>query len=102
MTNDKFAVLREKQEEIKKLKCELENKVSNPNYEYVVNNKAYFDNYIKMTEEVKSAKQRVKKQLQRDIENIENSSKQFKIQLDQYNTLIAINNEIKMMPASNF
>ena len=82
-------------EEIKKLKCELENKVSNPNYEYVVNNKAYFDNYIKMTEEVKSAKQRVKKQLQRDIENIENSSKQFKIQLDQYNTLIAINNEIK-------
>jgi len=82
-------------EEIKKLKCELENKVSNPKYEYVVNNKAYFDNYIKMTEEVKSAKQRVKKQLQRDIENIENSSKQFKIQLDQYNTLIAINNEIK-------
>lgn len=82
-------------EEITKLKLELDSKVSNPNYEYVVNNKSYFDNYIKLVEEVKSAKQRVKKQLQRDIESIENSSKQFKIQFDQYNTLIAIDNEIR-------
>lgn len=82
-------------EEIKKLKSELENKLSNPSYEHVINNKEYFDNYIKMTEEVKSAKQRVKKQLQRDIENIENSNKQFKAQMEQYKTINSLNNEIR-------
>ena len=82
-------------EEIKKLKSDLECKLSDPSYEYVVNNKEYFDNYIKMTEELKSAKQRVKKQLQRDIENIENSNKQFKIQMGQYNIINSIKNEIK-------
>jgi len=81
-------------EEIKQLKVDLGNKLSNPKYGYVVENTSYFENYIKLVDSVATAKQKTKKQIQREIETIE-TNKNFKIHLDEYKSIITVKNEIK-------
>jgi len=80
---------------INKLKTDLCNKEANPSYEYVVNNTTVFKKYIDATEELKTCKQKARKQLQRTLEDIENSSKQFKGQLEQYKSMIVLKEEIR-------
>jgi len=80
---------------ITKLKTDVENKTANPSYEYVVNNMTVFKNYLDATEELKTCKQKARKQLQRTVEDIENGSKQFKSQLEQYKSIIVIKEEIR-------
>jgi superfamily II RNA helicase len=80
---------------IVKLKTDLCNKEMNPTYEYVVKNTTIFKNYLDTTEELKTCKQKMRKQLQRTLENIENNSKQFKGQLEQYKSMIVLKEEIR-------
>jgi len=54
-----------------------------------------FKNYLDATEELKTCKQKARKQLQRTVEYIENGSKQFKSQLEQYKSMIVIKEEIR-------
>ena len=54
-----------------------------------------FKNYLDATEELKTCKQKARKQLQRTVEDIENGSKQFKSQLEQYKSMIVIKEEIR-------
>ena len=82
-------------EHICKLKTEITDKETNPTYAYVMGNMEVFEKYIKMTEDVKSCKQKARKQLERSMNEMESSSKQFKSQLEQYKSLLKLNVEIK-------
>ena len=80
---------------IVKLKYELDGKIANPTYNYVVNNMGVFENYLNSIEELKTCKQKIRRQLQQTIEDLENSSKLFKGQVEQYKTLLSLKDEIK-------
>jgi len=80
---------------IAQLKTDIENKTANPSYEYVVNNMTVFKNYLDATEELKTCKQKARKQLQRIVEDIETGSKQFKSQLEQYKSILVLKEEIR-------
>jgi hypothetical protein len=80
---------------IVKLKYELDGKIANPTYEYVVNNLGVFENYLNSIEELKTCKQKIRRQLQQTIEDLENSSKLFKGQVEQYKSLLSLKDEIK-------
>jgi len=47
-----------------------------------------FKNYLDAAEELKTCKQKARKQLQRIVEDIETGSKQFKSQLEQYKSIL--------------
>jgi len=80
---------------IAQLKTDIENKTANPSYEYVVNNMTVFKNYLDAAEELKTCKQKARKQLQRIVEDIETGSKQFKSQLEQYKSILVLKEEIR-------
>ena len=79
---------------IDKLQTEYHNKISSPSYKYVIENTKEFSDYLQMCEDSKYAKQKIRKQLQRSMEDIE-KTKNFKINLQNYKILIEIENEIK-------
>ena len=78
-----------------KLNNDVNEKQQNPGYKYILDNVDKFDTYLKSIEEIKSCKQKVRKQMQRYIEDFENSSKQIKSQIEQYKSLLALKDEIK-------
>jgi len=73
---------------------EFNKKVTSPSYEYVVNNKQEFEIYIKLTEEVKSAKQNARKQIQKKMEDMKVKNKNLLLQLDQYNAMLKMEQEM--------
>jgi superfamily II RNA helicase len=80
---------------INKLKSDLKLKESNPTYKYIIEHMDIFENYIQMTINIKTCKQKVRKQLERTISDIESNTKQFKPQLEQYKSLLLLKEEIK-------
>tara|TARA_R110002074_G_scaffold101430_3_gene218996 strand:+ start:7138 stop:9675 length:2538 start_codon:yes stop_codon:yes gene_type:complete len=82
-------------DQISQLKNDLTAKETNPTYAYVMKNLSEFENYIQMTEDVKTCKQKARKQMERSMAEIEASNKQFKGQLEQYKSLLAMNAEIR-------
>jgi superfamily II RNA helicase len=81
-------------QQIENLKNDLIKKEINPTYEYVMSNKDNFETYIKLTDDLKSSKQKQKKQIQRTLENIANGNKHFKTQMVQFQSMLDIKNEI--------
>ena len=79
---------------IENLKNDLIKKEINPAYEYVMSNKDNFETYIKLTDDLKSSKQKTRKQIQRTLENIANGNKHFKTQMVQFQSMLDIKNEI--------
>jgi len=77
-----------------KLKIDYNNKLQNPVYDSVIKNKDKYEQYYKLTEDIKTSKQKVRKQIQKTLEQIENGNKQFKNELQQYDLLIKLENEI--------
>jgi superfamily II RNA helicase len=82
-------------DQISKLNDDMNDKEVNPTYAYVMTNLVVFEKYIQMTEDVKSCKQKARKQMERDMAEMESSSKQFKSQLEQYKSLLTLNAEIR-------
>jgi superfamily II RNA helicase len=82
-------------EHITKLKSELRDKEINPSYKYIMDNMELFTNYLQMREDVKTCKQKARKQMERSISEIESGNKQFKTQLEQYKSLLKMKSEIK-------
>jgi superfamily II RNA helicase len=80
---------------ISQLKNDLTTKKSNPTYAYVTEHMDEFEKYIQMTEDVKTCKQKARKQLERSMVEMEASSKQFKGQLEQYKSLLTMKSEIR-------
>jgi len=80
---------------ISHLKNDLTTKETNPTYAYVMKNMSEFEKYIQMREDVKTCKQKARKQMERAMLEMEASSKQFKGQLEQYNSLLAMKAEIR-------
>jgi superfamily II RNA helicase len=74
------------------LHCEIMN---NPNYSNMINNKDIYEQYYKLLEEMKTCKQKVRKTIQKTLEQLENENKQFKNELIQYNTVIKLETDIK-------
>ena len=83
------------EEHIITLKNNLEKKYTNPTYQYVITNKDTFEKYIQLNEDLKTSKQKARKQIQRTLENISNGDKQFKNHLEQFNTIINGKKEIQ-------
>jgi superfamily II RNA helicase len=83
------------EEHIITLKNNLEKKFTNPTYQYVITNKDTFEKYIQLNEDLKTSKQKARKQIQRTLENISNGDKQFKNHLEQFNTIINGKKEIQ-------
>ena len=83
------------EEHIITLKNNLEKKYTNPTYQSVIKNKETFETYIKLNEDLKTSKQKARKQIQRTLENISNGDKQFKNHLEQFNTIINGKKEIQ-------
>ena len=81
-------------QQIENLKNDLIKKEINPAYEYVMSNKDNFETYIKLTDDLKSSKQKTRKQIQRTLENIANGNKHFKTQMVQFQSMLDIKNEI--------
>ena len=79
---------------IDKLQNEFHEKNSSHSYQYVTSHSKEFSDYLQMCEDIKHAKQKTRKQLQRSIEDFE-KTKNFKINLQYYKNLIEIENEIK-------
>jgi hypothetical protein len=82
-------------EHISQLKNDLTTKETNPTYAYVMKNMSEFEKYIQMNEDVKTCKQKARKQIERAISDMEASSKQFKGQLEQYKSLLIMKSEIR-------
>ena len=82
-------------DQILKLKSDLHDKEENPSYSYVMTNMETFANYLQMREDVKTCKQKARKQMERSIAELESSSKQLKSQVEQYKSLLAMKTEIK-------
>ena len=80
---------------ISQLKNDLTTKETNPTYAYVMEHTDEFEKYIQMIEDVKTCKQKARKQLERSMAEMEASSKQFKVQLEQYNSLLTMKSEIR-------
>jgi antiviral helicase SKI2 len=76
------------------LKIDYNNKLQNPVYDSVIKNKDKYEQYYKLTEDIKTSKQKVRKQIQNTLEQIENGNKQFKNELQQYDSLVKLENEI--------
>jgi hypothetical protein len=77
-----------------KLKKEINDKETNPTYSNIFRNIDVFEKYIQMCEDVKTCKQKARKQLERNMNEIESSSKQFKSQLEQYKSMLKLKLEI--------
>jgi hypothetical protein len=82
-------------EQICQLNNDVTDKETNPTYAYVMTNIDVFEKYIQMTEDVKSCKQKARKQIQRSMSELETSSKQFNSQLEQYKSLLKLKVQIK-------
>jgi superfamily II RNA helicase len=80
---------------ISHLKNDLTTKETNPTYAYVMKNMSEFEKYIQMCEDVKTCKQKARKQMERAMLEMEASSKQFKGQLEQYKSLLTMKVEIR-------
>ena len=80
---------------ISQLKNDLTTKETNPTYAYVMKNMSEFEKYIQMREDVKTCKQKARKHMERAMLEMEASSKQFKGQFEQYNSLLAMKAEIR-------
>jgi superfamily II RNA helicase len=76
------------------LKKEISDKETNPTYANIFRNIDVFEKYIQMSEDVKACKQKARKQLERNMNEIESSSKQFKSQLEQYKSILKLRLEI--------
>ena len=77
------------------LNNDLDTKKKSPNYTFILDNVEKFDNYLNLLEEIKTSKQKTRKQIQRTIEDFENSSKQIKTQIEQYKSLLALKGEVR-------
>ena len=82
-------------EQIMKLKSDLHDKETNPTYKYIMDNMDTFTNYLQMREDVKTCKQKARKQMERSMIEIESGNKLFKTQLEQYKSLLTMKSEIK-------
>tara|TARA_B110000967_G_scaffold4416_1_gene4416 strand:+ start:3793 stop:6339 length:2547 start_codon:yes stop_codon:yes gene_type:complete len=82
-------------EQITKMKTDLIAKETNPSYSYINEHMDVFENYIQLKENVKTSKQKARKQMERSIADIESSSKQFKVQLEQYKSLLVLKDDIR-------
>jgi superfamily II RNA helicase len=85
--------IREINVHISGLKEELESKTNHPEYDYVVNNTNTFETYLKLNEELKTAKQKNRKNIQKTLDDM-TSSKLFDKQFKQYNELINLKHDI--------
>tara|TARA_B100001059_G_C17815673_1_gene575059 strand:+ start:105 stop:2594 length:2490 start_codon:yes stop_codon:yes gene_type:complete len=81
-------------EHIDSLKNDLIKKETNPTYDYIMKNKEQFETYVKLTNDLKTSKQKTRKQIQRTLENISSGNKQFKNQMDQYQSMLDIKTQI--------
>ncbi len=82
-------------QQIENLKSNLIKKEINPSYEHVMTNYDKFELYIKLTNDIKNSAQKIRKQLQRKITEIIGENTQFKIQLEQFQSLLDIKTEIQ-------
>ena len=82
-------------DQISQLKNDLTTKETNPTYAYVMGHMDEFEKYIQMSEDVKTCKQKARKQMERSMAEMEASSKQFKGQLEQYKSLLTMKAEIR-------
>ena len=82
-------------DQVSQLNNDMTDKETNPTYAYVITNMDVFEKYIQMKEDVKSCKQKVRKQLERSMSEMESSNKQFKSQLEQYKSLLKLKVEIR-------
>lgn len=80
---------------IKILNNDLKDKHENPIYKNILSNFDKYNQYTKLSEDIKNCKQKIRKQIQRNIEEIENSSKQFKYELEIYKSIKDIENKIQ-------
>jgi hypothetical protein len=85
--------IKEMNDHICRLKEELEGKTNHPEYDYVVNNTNTFETYLKLNEELKTAKQKNRKNIQKTLDDM-TSSKLFDKQFKQYNELINLKQDI--------
>lgn len=76
------------------LKEEYNKKIENPLYKSIINNKDKYEQYYKLNEDIKISKQKIRKQIQKKLEELENSNKNFKNELELYNSLINVENEM--------
>jgi len=79
---------------VEELKQNYNNKIQNQLYGSIIKNRDTYELYYKLTEEIKTSKQKNRKQIQKQLEQIENGNKQFKNELQQYDSLINLENEI--------
>ena len=77
------------------------NKIINPAYSSMINNRDKYKQYYKLLEDMKTSKQKVRKTIQRTLEQIQNENKQFKNELVQYDALIELETKIKLQEESN-
>lgn len=80
---------------LEQLQIEYNNKITNPISKTIIENREKYDEYIKLTNEIKNCKQKIRKQIQKKLETIEQDNKQFKNELQQYNAIVSMEINIK-------
>ena len=80
---------------LEQLQTEYNNKIINPICKAIVENREKYEEHIKLTNEIKNCKQKIRKQIQKKIDTIEQDNKQFKNELQQYNSIVSMENNIK-------
>jgi superfamily II RNA helicase len=80
---------------LEQLQTEYNNKIINPICKAILENREKYEEHITLTNEIKNCKQKIRKQIQKKIENIEQDNKQFKNELQQYNSIVSMENNIK-------
>jgi superfamily II RNA helicase len=80
---------------LEQLQIEYNNNITNPISKTIIENREKYDEYIKLTNEIKNCKQKIRKQIQKKIETIEQDNKQFKNELQQYNAIVSMEINIK-------
>jgi len=76
------------------MKEDYNTKINTSHYKTILSNREKYQEYDKLSEDIKNSKQKTRKQILKKIEDIENGNKQFKHELQEYNSLINIEKQI--------
>jgi superfamily II RNA helicase len=76
------------------LKDKYKTTCENPLYSHIISNKEIYEKYLNLVDNMNNSKQKIRKQIQRDISNILDGDKNFKKNLEKYKSLISSTLEI--------
>ena len=71
------------------LKDKYKTRCETPAYSQVISNKEIYEKYLSMADNINNSKQKVRKQMQRDMASMLDGDKNFKQNLEKYNSLIS-------------